>query len=52
MVVILSFLVELISLGRVVTKLAITINKDNQYELESKCSQLECKYSIQLVMSY
>ena len=29
----------------VVTKLAITINKDNQHELESKCSQLKHKYS-------
>ena len=33
-------------------KLAIAINKDNQHELGSKCSQLEYKYSTQLVMDY
>jgi len=32
------YLVRLVSLERVVTKLAIAINKDNQHESESKCS--------------
>ena len=40
------------SLGRVATKLAIAINEDDQYELKSKCSQLECKYSTQPVIDY
>ena len=32
------YLVRLVSLERVVTKLAIAINKDNQHKSESKCS--------------
>ena len=36
---------RLVSLEKVAIKLAITINKDNQHELESKYSQLEYKYS-------
>ena len=42
----------LVILRRVATKLAIVINEDDQYELESKCSQLECKCSTQPVISY
>jgi len=41
-----------VSLERVVTKLSIVINKDNQHGLEKKCSQLEHKYSTQPVISH
>jgi len=38
-----EYLARLVSLEKVVIKLAITINKDNQHKLESKYSQLKYK---------